>query len=432
MAKILRLYYESRMIDYRGDLILYKMLIVDDEYLVRMGIKETISWKDYEIEIVGEATNGQEGLEQVKKQKPDIIISDIKMPLMDGLEFVKQVKGLKIDCEIIILSGYKDFEYAKNTLENGAYSYLLKPIDNDELVTTVKKSLAVLKEKREKVNYYSHIEEELPLIRKKIISDLISNNYSGSEEIEEKINLYRIPISKQGYVVFGQIDYPENIEEKEKSKMVIQVLRDSIVAVLKEEKAANLFSIIFSNYFVIFLDDQIEGEKIENCCYKAVENYESQYSEIISIGISNLYNDYQNIKSAFDEARKVVDHKLFPMINSVARPDDGSLNEYKPQVIEAMDFIARNYHQKNLTIKMVADHLYVSPSYLMHLFKDNISKTFNECLTEYRMIIAKKMLTSGKYKIYEIADKIGYSDARYFSQLFKKREGISPSDYNEN
>lgn len=403
-------------------------MVIDDEYLVRLGIKETISWEDYDIEIIGEATNGKEGLELAKKNKPDIIISDIKMPLMDGLEFVKRVKELNIDCEIIILSGYKDFEYAKGTLENGAYSYLLKPIDNDELVSTVKDSIAILKERREKENYYRHLEEELPIIRKKVVTNIISGNYSGNWQIEEKIELYNIQIKNEGYVIYGRIDHPENIEEKEKIEKVIQVLHDNVMEQLKEVKNASLFSLTFADYFIVFVENKINENRLKNYCILAVENFEKKYSEIVSIGVSGLYQGYKCIKDAYNEAKKAAEQKLFPMINNVSTAT-GSSNKYQLQVIEAMNFIARNYHKKDLTIKMIADHIYVSESYLMHVFKDNVGKTVNECLTEYRMMIAKKNLRSGKYKIYEIAEQIGYSDAKYFSQLFKKREGISPSEF---
>ncbi len=407
---------------------MYKMMIVDDEYLVRMGIKETIPWEDYGVTVVAEATNGKEGLELAKKYQPDIIISDIKMPFMDGLEFVQQLNNLQIDCEIIILSGYKDFEYAKHTLENGAYSYLLKPIDNDELVSTVQKSIISLQEKREKENYYNQLEEELPIIRKKVLNNILIGSYMENAQISEKVKFYNINVRNQGYVIFGRLDYPENLEGEEKIEKVIQGLLGFVIEQISAGRITDLSSITYDSYFVILVDNSINRHKLKEYCTTALEDYERQYGSIVSIGISSSYRQYKDIKIAYQEAQKSAKLKLFPMINSVSTAKS-LLSEYHPQVIAAMNYIAQNYSNKNLTIKMIADHVYVSESFLMHVFKDNVGKTVNECLTEYRMIIAKKKLMSGQFKIYEIADQIGYGDSKYFSQLFKKREGISPSDF---
>ncbi|MGN1040350.1 MAG: response regulator, partial [Candidatus Fimimonas sp.] len=116
---------------------MYKMMIVDDEYLVRLGISETIDWASYGVEIVDTAVNGKEGLEKILQQKPDVVISDIKMPVMDGTQLVKALNEQNYDGIVVILSGYNDFQYAKDTLEMGVFKYVLKPIDNDELVQTV-------------------------------------------------------------------------------------------------------------------------------------------------------------------------------------------------------------------------------------------------------------------------------------------------------
>lgn len=116
---------------------MYKMLLVDDEYLVRKGISETIDWNSYDIEIVATAVNGQDGLEKVETYHPDIIVSDIKMPVLDGMGLVSTLYDKNYDGIIIMLSGYNEFEYAKTTLEKGVFKYLLKPIDNDELVSVV-------------------------------------------------------------------------------------------------------------------------------------------------------------------------------------------------------------------------------------------------------------------------------------------------------
>lgn len=114
------------------------LLLIDDEYLLRRGICETIEWAEYGIEIIGTSANGVQGLEMAIKHKPDIIITDIRMPLMNGLEFMIKVKESGLTPKIVVLSGFDDFEYARTAMHNGAVAYILKPVDNDQLVETVR------------------------------------------------------------------------------------------------------------------------------------------------------------------------------------------------------------------------------------------------------------------------------------------------------
>ena len=160
---------------------MYKMLIVDDEYIVRMGISETIEWNNYDIEIVGTAVNGLDALNKIEELKPDIIISDIKMPQMDGIALAGALYDKNYDGIIIILSGYNDFEYAKGTLEKGVFKYLLKPIDNDELVEVVLKAKEKLIKRRKMDMFLSDFDVGIPIIKNSIVDSI----FHGSKIDEE-------------------------------------------------------------------------------------------------------------------------------------------------------------------------------------------------------------------------------------------------------
>lgn len=117
---------------------MFKIVIVDDEPNIRKGLKLIIDWDNLECEICGEATNGMEALEIIKENKPDIVITDIKMPQMNGLDMIREVRSLGLKTQFIILSGHNEFSFAQEALKNGARQYLLKPIDEDELAKTIK------------------------------------------------------------------------------------------------------------------------------------------------------------------------------------------------------------------------------------------------------------------------------------------------------
>jgi two-component system, response regulator YesN len=116
-----------------------KLMIVDDESIIRKGIRTSIDWGALQVEIVGEAQNGKQALELVQQWMPDIVLTDIRMPQMDGLEFAQQLKQQYPYIKIIILSGYDDFNYARKALTIGVTDYLMKPVGADELTTLISK-----------------------------------------------------------------------------------------------------------------------------------------------------------------------------------------------------------------------------------------------------------------------------------------------------
>lgn len=130
-----------------------KVMIVDDEPKVRDGLKTIIDWNEYGYCICGESSDGVEGLCVVKEQNPDLILVDIRMPEMDGLEFIKQVKTLGCRSKFIILTGYSDFEYTKKAIQIGVNSYLLKPVEEDELIITVREIYDTIVKEKEMMNF---------------------------------------------------------------------------------------------------------------------------------------------------------------------------------------------------------------------------------------------------------------------------------------
>jgi len=254
-----------------------KILIIDDEYLVRLGLKSTIDWASYGFDIVGEAEDGQEGLERALALGPDIIITDIRMPFMDGIGLMEQLRQHGLNIKVIVLSGYDDFYYAKQAMAYGAFDYILKPVENEQLVQVVRK-----------------------------LAQVISN-----ERISERIGK--------------------------------QKLTRDLVALLKEIRI----------------------------------------------------------------------HKTPPGAKVVER---------------AIAWI-HDHYAEDISVSGIAEHLYISSSYFMRVFKENTGITVNEYITEYRLEKAKKLLRTNRYKIYEVCDYVGFRDPRHFAQLFKKYTKLTPRQY---
>lgn len=407
---------------------MYKMLVVDDEYLARIGIKETIDWASHGITIVDTAVNGKDGLEKIERYQPDIIVSDIKMPVMDGTELVAALYERSYDGIIIMLSGYNDFEYAKATLEKGVFKYLLKPVDNDELVSVVLQAVDKLNKQRKIEKYISDFSTGIPVIKSRIVDSLFHGEYDEAD-IREKMALYDLPIIEWGGVsLYCKADpscLGNDADRDESVRKALTYVKERILDILINRKV--LYS--QTDKRVAFVTDFCDVDALEKSLVSMLRDYEKQFKVLISIGISSKFEGLSGIAPAFGAAKFIATNRAYA-INSVATVKNGDADKtYKRSITEALKYIAEHYSDNELKIKTVADYLYVSESYLMHLFKQELGKTFNTCLTEYRIMIAKRLLVEQKYKVYEIAEMVGYLDMKYFGQVFRKLENCTPGEY---
>lgn len=407
---------------------MYKVLVVDDEYLARVGIKETIDWDAHGITIVDTAVNGKDALDKIERYKPDIIISDIKMPVMDGTQLVASLYERNYDGIIIMLSGYNDFEYAKATLEKGVFKYLLKPVDNDELVSVVLQAAEKLNKQRKIEKYISDFSTGIPVIKSRIVDSLFHGEYDETD-IREKMSLYDLPIIEWGGVaVYCKADSSclgNDVERDEMVRKSLNYVKQQILNILVN------FKVLYSqtDKRVAFVTDFCDVDALTKSLTSMLRDYEKQFKVLVSIGISSRFEGLNGIAPAFGAAKFIAINRAYA-INSVATAkNDENDKTYKRHIVEALKYVAEHYADNDLKIKTVADYLYVSESYLMHLFKQELGKTFNTCLTEYRIMIAKRLLVEQKYKVYEIAEMVGYLDMKYFGQVFRKLENCTPGEY---
>ncbi len=169
---------------------MYKLLIVDDEELEREGMAEFIPWKEYGIALAGTAWNGVEGLEKIEKYRPDIVMTDIKMPVMDGIELIRRAKKVCPDTVFIVLSGYGEYEYTSQAMEEGVRHYILKPCDEEriaDVIEKVKQSIEERSMEKEKLAHYSStIRTLLPRAKEQVFYNLLM----GREQIQSDYRLF--------------------------------------------------------------------------------------------------------------------------------------------------------------------------------------------------------------------------------------------------
>ncbi|WMJ84830.1 response regulator transcription factor [Oscillospiraceae bacterium LTW-04] len=243
-----------------------KIVVVEDEELVRRGIVLAVDWATLGCVVVGEATNGEDGIKEVERFNPDIIITDIKMPKMDGIEMVRLLRERGNTAYVIILTAYSSFAYAQSAIKLGAVDYLLKPFHDGDLEQAIQK--------------------------------IVSNKSEDTVEYE--------PAS---------------------------------------------------------------------CIRKVSQTAKNKY------------------------------------------------------VMEALNFIAQNYSDPEITAGSIANALSISNSHLNHIFKRETAYTVSSYIVNYRLHAAMQMLRDCRNRVYEVTEKVGYRDIAYFSSTFKKAIGMSPSEY---
>jgi len=291
---------------------MYNLIIVDDEKRVRKALKMSINWDKYNIKVIGEAEDGDLALELIKKHQVDIIITDIYMARMDGLNLIKEAQKTIPNVKSVILSGYDNFDYVQKAIRNKAFDYLLKPIQFDKLEEIIDKLVKKIQTEREKQNNYEIYQKQLeqfkPVIKERYLDYLLANRLSYSKMKEENDYL-NLNLNDQNFVVMS-------VEFKCKIKAIERL---GIKETYKNELLKEYKKEIIDNYpdkYIIILN--YSENKNESTIYKKllqtarqIINYtQNIFNRKITIGIGNLYKNPNQISNSFKEANEALEYQL--------------------------------------------------------------------------------------------------------------------------
>lgn len=539
-----------------------KIFLAEDEVVVRETIKRMIPWEELGFELVGEAADGEMALPLLIRQQPDLLITDIKMPFMDGLTLArlakKEIPGLKV----VILSGYDDFNYAKQAIEIGVEDYLLKPITKNALIERLSEIRSRYEHEKTQKEYYEKFQREMQAYEKNSSRDFFEALVGGSMDMmevykrAEKLGLdivaeaynvliftmncdedfsgqrdeyssweaeslellenffaghssamlFRSNIFSYGVLLKGQ---RETIEENTRACVdeIRKILSrqdgrrewflavgQSVERLSQIQKSYHTASRAFSQRYlydenILYYDEmetmehpggQAETEDnaylqkvdvnalnpailqkfLSNGLQEEAENFVKDYfyaigqepmeslvfrnyvilnvrfsviSFIKGLGCDTnemesadteevLAESGKNMESAIAYAKKMISQ-------AIEIRDQNSGNKNRSILKTAVDFIDSHYMEEDISLNTVANVANVSANHFSALFSQNMGQTFIEYLTTLRMNKAKELLRCTGMRSSEIAGEIGYKDAHYFSYLFKKTQGMTPSDY---
>ena len=284
---------------------MYRVIIVDDEPIIRKGLRETIEWDSLGLEVAGEAANGVEALRLVRSIRPEILITDIRMPEMDGLALIQEVRQLDFDVKITILSGYSDYDYLKAAIKLGVDNYLLKPIDNDELISNLKNAVSEI-EKEAIVDQRNRQGSEL--LRTNTLRRLVTGNISP-EELREKADFLDIPFTAEACLcavvaVSPQASAPprEPLGRNEIEAMVRAIPGASTIAFNDSE--GNLV-------LLMTLDSALDDRKGIQTALEGIIARARQSQSPLTIGVGQPVNRLEEAHLSYEGACKCLEYGMF-------------------------------------------------------------------------------------------------------------------------
>lgn len=317
--------------------MMYKLILVDDEEEVRKGVLEKIQWNKYGFEVAGEAENGIEALKKAEKTLPDLVITDIKMPFMDGLTLSQRLKEKLPTVRIIILTGFDEFEYAKMAVKLDVVEYALKPISAEgltEVLGRVREKLDYeMAQKKDMEMLRENYIKSLPVLREKFLGSLITNRLNRSEILERASN-YGLNLNYNGFIVTViSIDFKEStgnfpetekvspIENRELTNLAIFNLTEEVI---NKYEAGTVF-LHNDNILIIFTPGGNEKDrsiqKVISILEELNQSIKKYYKISVTFGVGVYCSDIANIGYSYESAVTALDYRIILNNNIICIED---------------------------------------------------------------------------------------------------------------
>jgi len=440
---------------------LYKIVLIDDEPWVLKGIQAMLDWEAYNCEVVGAFTDPNEAKKFMESHHPDIAFVDINLGEVSGLDLIKSIKET-IDIEVIIVSGYSSFDYAKEALKYGVIDYILKPIDKQELKDILNKLLLALRRKP-KFNELVRIFDQLDLSENECSLDYFGEaDYKGYQVlISEDKNLYfdgsaylMHKLSDHKYIYFMTLDEPiEEMSHQCNSSIGISTFSKDVHELTKlsyEADIAFLTQELYKTHSMVKYVDNTELvinhlfnfssvdkrqwiERLENLLtyhklsvYDLCHIYNMVQQHLSYLYINNVHEQlsYYQFFDLFETFEDFVS-MLKDLLLSSNNPSDYDIES---NIGKIMYYIDMNF-ATDINLQILSKIFNYAPSYISQLFKRHNSLTFIEYLTMVRIENSKSLLLTTDMRIMEISGHVGFSDYSYYSKIFKKHLGLTPREY---
>jgi len=389
-----------------------KILLVDDESLVRSSMARMIAHFEPNHSIF-EAEDGEDALSMLETEAFDLVVTDIRMPAVDGLELTKRIRERWPELIVVMLTGYADFQYAQEAIRYNVKEYLLKPVSIEHL----RKMIA-------------QVQEELNRRNASKVVDKLRTRSLLEKRVQDLFYELPLPYYDESlfppFARFALFSFAV-AAEGERGRTARFALKNVVEDLLAPHGTPVVVVTDQAATAVLFVSDGNEGPPPEDASLaaltSAVPDDVKRIAKLDVVGsFGGVSASLQDIKALYLESLKALGAAEEP------EPSPPAEEQVHRIVRGALELIQERYAEE-LTLTSIADALYVSPNYLSSLFKAETGSTFTHHLTKARMTKAKQLLRETNLKIYAICEQVGYADQAHFSRMFKTLEGMSPYEF---
>ena len=400
--------------------MMFNLIICDDEIYAREKIKSSIKWEDFDFNVVGMFSNGADALEMIRTDRVDIVLSDIKMPVLDGIELVKILHEEFPHIKVILFSAFRDFSHAKAAVHYHVFDYILKPINYSELYETFKNLHDILAAKQNHTLFPSQ-------------DILTQRNEYFSEALVSKRNLEHLSIALK--------NTDACVDLANCCCAHIRIYPDNMNALLNKDwkygKLAlnNIFSNIISpeTNYAYYSILSIRNDVLEIFAVQKQGTSDAAFRQDVSTFCSESTDKLYSVAliKAKCEIRQICSSISELKVEDTFLPQNAQ-NANNPDLFTQLTELINNNYMEDITLDYLASKLYVNPFVISRLFKKNLNDNYINYLTNVRIEKAKQLLTCTDLKISLIGEKVGYKIGPYFYKVFKKNVGVSPAQYRAN
>lgn len=467
---------------------MYKILLVDDEEMVIKSLRATVDWKSYGFEIIDYALSAEEALEKVELQKPDIVITDIKMPRVNGLELLHMIKKINPHIKCLVISGYAEFAYIQKAVRLEVVGYCLKPFDEEEIALYLKRIRKMLDHKTEEADVTNCILEYIQSNTAEALNYMIPvYQMKGIDFEREKIcAVYMIgvegekadQIPYQLLVHSGLQKYIGFIDEKDITSIKELFIKDGecsgragisqpisspdkVARAIREAKCCAYQSFCSKNCEPITCDSHVTydfsaiqsleralentdttkvhrsleeiSQKFEDGSYNM--NYAMKLQSVYTSWITNyikseeveLIFEYENLCEMYSDVYEQL--KQIESAYTEANNSDEFMNKISNKTFFTIYQYVENNYTRQINVTDLANRFHINACYFSQLFRKEIGSTFSDYLAKKRIDHACNLLLETELKVNEIAEMSGFNDYFYFCRVFRKLKNCSPTEY---
>lgn len=370
-----------------------RVMLIDDEPNVLIGLQLLIQWEKHNAEICGTFSLPQQALRAAETLQPDLIITDIEMPEISGLDLIASLRTVCPKATCVILSAYSDFQYAQRAVSLGVYRYLLKPLPAEEL--------ELLLDDVNKIQKDVHARD---FVRSLVIKEVLINGTDLHHT--SSLPFYQELYQSSSFLLI----FLRQHRELTTSKPLSDHLRNQL----------SPFCEFLSNSDLVLLVDAL-------CAVSTLEELQKECQDSYTMEVSPPFIGLSSGHALFQQMQRKSD--VITPLSDEDIAENPMFGNSQQVVQKAMSYIRENYADPNFKLSSVSDTLFVNYSYLSHIFRQKTGKTLSNYLLELRMEEAKKLLRNSSLSVSEISYRVGYPIPKNFYHAFKKYYNESPRSY---